>query len=60
MRLIDQVRQPIDRGLGRQVKLYVGEQLDEWQDDDNNFDTWERSRIIRCLHQITDRRITCY
>ena len=33
----DQV-QPIDRSLVRQVKIYIGQQFDEWLEDDNNLD----------------------
>ena len=47
----DQV-QPIDRGLGRQVKIYIGQQLDEWLDDDNNLDKWEDNKL-----SASDRRI---
>eukprot|EP00966_Prymnesium_polylepis_P245340 5675717-Prymnesium_polylepis.1 len=41
----DQV-QPIDRGLGRQVKIYLGQQMDEWLDDDDNLAKWEDRRIL--------------
>ena len=40
----DQV-QPIDRGLGRQVKLYIDQQLDEWLDDDENLSKWEDNTL---------------
>ena len=38
----DQV-QPIDRGIGRLVKFYIGEFLDEWLDDDANLEKYEGS-----------------
>ena len=44
--------QPIDRGLGRQVKIYLGELLDEWLDDDGNLDKWEDGTLTA-----SDRRI---
>ena len=47
----DQV-QPIDRGLGRQVTIYIGQQLDEWLEDDNNLDKWEDNKL-----SASDRRI---
>ena len=47
----DQV-QPIDRGLGRQVKIYLGQQLDEWLDDDDNLDKWTSNQLTA-----SDRRI---
>ena len=33
----DQV-QPVDRGLGRHIKLYLGQEMDAWLDDDDNLD----------------------
>ncbi|KAL1508703.1 hypothetical protein AB1Y20_004798 [Prymnesium parvum] len=47
----DQV-QPIDRGLGRQVKIYIGQQMDEWLDDDDNLTKWEDNSL-----SASDRRI---
>ena len=47
----DQV-QPIDRGLGRQVKIYMGQLLDEWMDSDENLDKWEGNQL-----SASDRRI---
>eukprot|EP00966_Prymnesium_polylepis_P102476 2373862-Prymnesium_polylepis.1 len=47
----DQV-QPIDRGLGRQVKIYLGQQMDEWLDDDDNLAKWEDGTLTS-----SDRRI---
>jgi hypothetical protein len=42
----DQV-QPIDRGLGRQVKIYstLGNKMDEWLDDDDNLSEWEDNTL---------------
>ena len=47
----DQV-QPIDRGLGRQVKIYLGQNMDEWLDDDDNLAKWEDNGLTA-----SDRRI---
>ena len=47
----DQV-QPIDRGLGRQVKIYLGQLMDEWLDDDENLAKWEENKLTA-----SDRRI---
>ena len=47
----DQV-QPIDRGLGRQVKIYLGQAMDQWLDDDDNLTKWEDNDLTA-----SDRRI---
>ena len=47
----DQV-QPIDRGLGRQVKIYIGQQMDEWLDDASNLAKWEDNSLTA-----SDRRV---
>ena len=47
----DQV-QPIDRGLGRQVKIYMGQEMDEWLDDDKNLERWEDNAL-----SASDRRV---
>ena len=47
----DQV-QPIDRALGRQVKIYLGQNMDEWLDDDDNLAKWEDNSLTA-----SDRRI---
>ena len=47
----DQV-QPIDRGLGRQVKIYLGQETDAWLDDDDNLTKWEDNGLTA-----SDRRI---
>ena len=47
----DQV-QPIDRGLGRQIKIYIGQFLDDWLDDDDNLTKWEENTL-----SASDRRI---
>ena len=44
--------QPIDRGLGRQVKLYIGRFMDEWLDDADNLAKWEDNQLTA-----SDRRI---
>ena len=47
----DQV-QPIDRGLGRHIKIYLGQLMDEWMDDDDNLAKWEENQLTA-----SDRRI---
>jgi hypothetical protein len=47
----DQV-QPIDRGLGRHVKIYLGQLMDEWLDDHENLEKWEENKLTA-----SDRRI---
>ena len=47
----DQV-QPVDRGLGQHVKLYLGRNLDEWLEDDENIAKWEDGKLTA-----SDRRI---
>ena len=37
--------QAVDDGLGRQVKVQVGRQLEEWLDVDQNLDLWENGNI---------------
>ena len=44
--------QPIDRGLGRQVKIYLDEFLDEWLHKDENLSKWEDNLLTA-----SDRRI---
>ena len=48
--------QPIDRGLGRQVKIYIGQQFDEWLQDDDNLERWESTTRGTAL-SASDRRI---
>jgi len=40
----DQV-QPVDRGLGRQIKLYLGEELEDWLEDETNMKKWEEGTL---------------
>ena len=47
----DQV-QPVDRGLGQHVKLYLGRELDKWLEDDTNLALWEDGTLTA-----SDRRI---
>ena len=47
----DQV-QPIDRGEGRQIKIYMGQEEDDWLEDDNNLQKWENNELTA-----SDRRI---
>ena len=44
--------QPIDRGLGRHIKIYLGQLMDEWLDDDDNLAKWEENRL-----SASDRRV---
>ena len=56
--------QPIDRGIGRLMKYYIGEFLDKWLDDDDT--TWTsgratsstRATAASCWHHGTARRTT--
>ena len=47
----DQV-QPIDRGLGRHIKIYMGECMDDWLDTEDNITKWEENQLTA-----SDRRI---
>ena len=47
----DQV-QPIDRGEGRQIKIYMGQEEDEWLEDDTNLQKWENNELTA-----SDRRV---
>ena len=43
-------------GLGRVVKLYMGQQMDEWLEDDDNLKRWESTEKGTAL-TASDRRI---
>ena len=47
----DQV-QPIDRGMGRQIKVYLGQLLDEWLDDEDNLEKWESNKLTASNRRI--------
>ena len=47
----DQV-QPIDRGLGRHIKIYMGQEEHEWLEDDDNLQRYENNELTA-----SDRRI---
>eukprot|EP00966_Prymnesium_polylepis_P303653 7014418-Prymnesium_polylepis.2 len=47
----DQV-QPVDRGMGRQIKCYMGQEEDAWLEDDTNLEKWEDNKLTA-----SDRRI---
>ena len=47
----DQV-QPIDRGLGRHLKIYMGKEEHEWLEDDDNLQKYENNELTA-----SDRRI---
>ena len=44
--------QPVDDGLGRQIKLYIGQEEDAWLEDDANLTKWENNELTA-----SDRRI---
>jgi hypothetical protein len=44
--------QPVDRGMGRQIKIYMGEEEDKWLEDDGNLEKWEDNKLTA-----SDRRI---
>ena len=37
--------QPIDAGFGRVIKLYMGEEMEKWLDDDDNLERWESNAL---------------
>lgn len=47
----DQV-QPVDDGLGREIKWNMGKEEDEWLEDDDNLIKWEDNKLTA-----SDRRI---
>ena len=47
----DQV-QPVDRGLGRQIKIYMGQEMDKWLETEDNLEKWENNTM-----SASDRRI---
>ena len=47
----DQV-QAIDAGFGRQLKVEVGNEYEEWLEDDDNLDKWENGKL-----SASDKRI---
>jgi hypothetical protein len=47
----DQV-QPIDRGFGRLLKVYIGQECDEWLEDNDNLCKWEANQLTA-----SDRRM---
>ena len=47
----DQV-QPVDRGLGRHVKVYMGQEMDNWMEDETNCTKWEDNLLTA-----SDRRV---
>ena len=47
----DQV-QPVDRGKGRQIKIYMGQEEDKWLEDDDNLQKYENNELTA-----SDRRI---
>ena len=47
----DQV-QPVDRGKGRQIKIYIGQEEDKWLEDDDNLQKYENNELTA-----SDRRI---
>ena len=47
----DQV-QPVDRGLGRHIKIYVGQAMDAWLEDDVNLEKWENNELTASARRI--------
>ena len=47
----DQV-QPIDRGFGRQVKIYLGQQMNDWLDAEDNLEKWEGNELTASNRRI--------
>jgi len=39
--------------MGRQIKVYLGQLLDEWLDDEDNLEKWESNTLTA-----SDRRIS--
>ena len=48
--------QPIDRGFGRHVKMYMGKAMDDWLMSDENLERWE-STVRGTGLSASDRRI---
>jgi hypothetical protein len=44
--------QPVDDGLGREIKLHMGREEDVWLEDDDNLAKWENNQLTA-----SDRRI---
>ena len=44
--------QPVDDGMGRQVKIYMGQFQDTWLENDDNLELWESNRLTA-----SDRRV---
>jgi len=44
--------QPVDDGLGRHIKCYMGQEEDAWLDDDENLEKWETNALTA-----SDRRV---
>ena len=38
--------------MGRQIKIYVGQEMDEWLEDEGNLEKWENNTLTA-----SDRRI---
>lgn len=44
--------QPVDDGMGRQVKIYMGQFQDTWLENDDNLEKWESNQLTA-----SDRRV---
>ena len=44
--------QPVDDGMGRQIKCYMGQEEDGWLEDDDNLEKWEANALTA-----SDRRV---
>ena len=47
----DQV-QPVDRGLGRHVKIYLGQSMDAWMDTEENLTRWEGGDLTASARRV--------
>ena len=47
----DQV-QPVDDGLGRELKVHMGREEDAWLEDDNNLSKWENNELTASNRRI--------
>ena len=44
--------QPVDDGMGRAIKIFMGKEEEEWLEDDENLSKWENNELTA-----SDRRI---
>ena len=51
----DPIYQPVDNGVGRAIKLRMGDLLDDWLAEGNNLDRWSGSKSLSMT--ASDRRV---